>query len=325
MLRASAVDADPRPRRHRRGTPQRFFAGVTPESIADLRQAVPRCLPARSSTRPTALLAGGSICWDIETCRSATRSTGSSIRCGRGARRSFTGARSIRWIPALVGDSKIAWELNRHQWVVRLAQAFAITGDDRYATAAVDAIDHWIDANPVGRGLNWASSLEVAFRLIAWTLGVGVAARLSGACRPTFTTQAVRGDPCPRRARPEISVLLLLSEYASHGRSARVVLRRHDVSAFPGCCRLARHRRANPDRPDRGFRSPTTASTSSNRPVTSAIPASSICISCCLPRAPASPFPPTCGRDCCECSTSSSRCAGLTARCRWSATPTMDA
>src|SRR5262249_9730959 len=26
----------------------------------------------------------------------------------------------------------------------------------------------WIDANPVGIGINWASSLEVAFRSIAW-------------------------------------------------------------------------------------------------------------------------------------------------------------
>lgn len=70
---------------------------------------------------------------------------------------------------SLVGDSKIPWELSRHQWVVRLAQAFALSGDARYEAAAVDAIDHWITANPTGRGLNWASSLEVAFRVIAWT------------------------------------------------------------------------------------------------------------------------------------------------------------
>jgi hypothetical protein len=70
--------------------------------------------------------------------------------------------------PAQVGDSKIVWELNRHQWLVGFGQAWALTGDERYADACLDAIDHWIDANPPGTGINWASSLEVALRLISW-------------------------------------------------------------------------------------------------------------------------------------------------------------
>jgi hypothetical protein len=90
--------------------------------------------------------------------------------------------------PTMVGDSKIAWELSRHQWVVRLAQAFAVTGDGRYATAAVEAIEHWIDVNPVGRGLNWASSLEVGFRLIAWTWVLALL-RDSTAISPAFTAK----------------------------------------------------------------------------------------------------------------------------------------
>ena len=60
------------------------------------------------------------------------------------------------------------WELNRHQWVVRLAQAWALTGDERYAEACISAIDSWLEANPPGLGINWASSLEVSYRLIAW-------------------------------------------------------------------------------------------------------------------------------------------------------------
>jgi heparinase II/III-like protein len=70
--------------------------------------------------------------------------------------------------PGLVGDSKIVWELNRHQWVVELAQAWALTGDERYAESCIGSIDAWLDANPPGTGVNWASSLEVAFRLISW-------------------------------------------------------------------------------------------------------------------------------------------------------------
>src|SRR4029077_14684511 len=70
--------------------------------------------------------------------------------------------------PALVGDSKVVWELNRHQWIVGLGQAWALTNDDRYAERAVASIDAWLDANPPGTGINWASSLEVALRLMSW-------------------------------------------------------------------------------------------------------------------------------------------------------------
>jgi hypothetical protein len=67
-----------------------------------------------------------------------------------------------------VGDSKVVWELNRHQWMVQLGQAYRLTGELRYARTFNDCIARWIDANPVGVGINWASSLEVSFRLIAW-------------------------------------------------------------------------------------------------------------------------------------------------------------
>lgn len=70
--------------------------------------------------------------------------------------------------PAVTGDSKIVWELNRHQWIVRLAQAWTLTGDERYAEACIGSIDAWLDANPPSAGINWASSLEVSYRLIAW-------------------------------------------------------------------------------------------------------------------------------------------------------------
>ena len=69
---------------------------------------------------------------------------------------------------SVVGDSKVVWELNRHQWLVTLAQAYRLTSDARFAQAVVDHITDWIRNNPVGIGINWASSLEVSFRLIAW-------------------------------------------------------------------------------------------------------------------------------------------------------------
>ena len=68
-----------------------------------------------------------------------------------------------------LGDSKIIWELNRHQWFVRLGQAYFLTGDERYAETFVEAIQDWMQANPPGIGINWASSLEVAVRIISWS------------------------------------------------------------------------------------------------------------------------------------------------------------
>ena len=69
---------------------------------------------------------------------------------------------------AAVGDSKVVWELSRHQWLVGLGQAYRLTGDERYARVFADTIWDWLRANPPGMGINWASSLEVAFRLISW-------------------------------------------------------------------------------------------------------------------------------------------------------------
>jgi hypothetical protein len=66
------------------------------------------------------------------------------------------------------GDSKITWELNRHQYLVTLAKAYRLTGDRRYADEALSQWKHWHLENPYPLGINWASSLEVAFRSLAW-------------------------------------------------------------------------------------------------------------------------------------------------------------
>jgi hypothetical protein len=70
--------------------------------------------------------------------------------------------------PARVGDSKVIWELNRHQWLVQLGQAYRVTKDERYAETFAVSVREWLHANPRGLGINWASSLEVSLRLIAW-------------------------------------------------------------------------------------------------------------------------------------------------------------
>ena len=60
-----------------------------------------------------------------------------------------------------VGDHKIIWELNRHQHLVILAQA-------GYGDEVRRQWTHWQAENPYPIGINWASSLEVAFRALSW-------------------------------------------------------------------------------------------------------------------------------------------------------------
>lgn len=67
-----------------------------------------------------------------------------------------------------VGDSKVVWELNRQQWSVTLGQAYRCTRNERYAETFVDYTREWMLANPPGVGINWASSLEAALRVISW-------------------------------------------------------------------------------------------------------------------------------------------------------------
>lgn len=69
---------------------------------------------------------------------------------------------------AEVGDSKVTWELNRHQHLVTLAKAYRLTGDQNFAAELFRQWEHWHTKNPYPIGINWASSLEVAFRSLSW-------------------------------------------------------------------------------------------------------------------------------------------------------------
>lgn len=69
----------------------------------------------------------------------------------------------------IVGDIKYLWEPNRHLELVTLAQAWRLSGNDKYADGAAALIGSWIDHNPYPLGPNWASSLEHAIRVINWS------------------------------------------------------------------------------------------------------------------------------------------------------------
>jgi len=83
-----------------------------------------------------------------------------------------TGLDYFRLIPYLdamrAGDHKVIWELNRHQHLVILAQAYRFTGDRANLDEIRAQLESWFAANPYHRGINWASALEVAFRALSW-------------------------------------------------------------------------------------------------------------------------------------------------------------
>lgn len=91
------------------------------------------------------------------------------------------------------GDHKIVWELNRHQHLPLLAQAWLFTGNREYLDEAFAQLDGWLAANPFLRGINWASALEVAFRALSWIWVWRMAgAEMPSPLRARFLTELYR-------------------------------------------------------------------------------------------------------------------------------------
>jgi hypothetical protein len=76
--------------------------------------------------------------------------------------------RDIRYGHLRGVDVKIPWELSRFQHLNRLGQAYALTGRPKYRAEFMNQIDDWIAANPVGFGVNWACTMDVAIRAANW-------------------------------------------------------------------------------------------------------------------------------------------------------------
>jgi hypothetical protein len=75
----------------------------------------------------------------------------------------------VPYLDPAIGDHKIIWEINRHQYLLALGEAYWLTGDRRYRDTAIAHLEDWIAANPPCTGVNWASMLELAFRTMSWT------------------------------------------------------------------------------------------------------------------------------------------------------------
>ncbi len=119
-----------------------------------------------------------------------------------------SGTAYFRRIPyldfAAVGDHKIVWELNRHQHLVLLAQAFLFTGRAEFAREIFAQLESWFEQNPFQRGINWASALEVAFRALSWVWVYHlVASEMTDEFRRRFLTALYRHG---RHLRENLSV-----------------------------------------------------------------------------------------------------------------------
>ena len=94
--------------------------------------------------------------------------------------------------PEKVGDVKYAWSLGgvmRH--LPRLAQAYKVTGDERYAREVVEQITSWIEQCPNRMGIQWASPTIAAKRLIGWVLALEWI-KFSPECTDDFLNLVVR-------------------------------------------------------------------------------------------------------------------------------------
>lgn len=65
------------------------------------------------------------------------------------------------------GDVKYVWELNRLQYLQPIAALAALEDDLELKQLCVSHIDSWVSANPPFKGVNWASGIELASRVVS--------------------------------------------------------------------------------------------------------------------------------------------------------------
>jgi hypothetical protein len=76
----------------------------------------------------------------------------------------------IDYRAAAYGDPKWIWELNRCQELPLLCLAARLTGDDRYARAALRRLLSWLEGSRPGRGIAWSNGFEAGLRGISFAL-----------------------------------------------------------------------------------------------------------------------------------------------------------
>lgn len=85
----------------------------------------------------------------------------------------FDGNIDWQYMPA--GDPEFIYQMNRHRYWVCLGQAYALTGDERYAGAFVSQMTDWLDKNPINeetKPKTWRT-IEAGLRGESWVKAMG--------------------------------------------------------------------------------------------------------------------------------------------------------
>lgn len=71
-------------------------------------------------------------------------------------------------------DVKYPWELSRSQHLVTLAQAWRLSQQPEFTREMYNQISDFLDANPVGQGVNWTCTMDVAIRAANWAIAMAL-------------------------------------------------------------------------------------------------------------------------------------------------------
>ena len=71
-------------------------------------------------------------------------------------------------------DIKIPWELSRCQHLITLAEAYRLTGNQKYSDEIKYQIIDWINNNRFGYGPNWVCAMDVGIRVSNWLVALEI-------------------------------------------------------------------------------------------------------------------------------------------------------
>lgn len=144
-------------KRFRQGMPLRMIKAAAPTRIlADIDYKRLQPLPDQLGIFGLTLHYANPINWHLDPAS------------GKEFPRAF--AKSIDIRTGRYGSAKHTWEVNRLQFLTRIAFNYRITGQPNYLHLFRTHIESWVAENPYLVGVNWYSNIEVNLRLITWFL-----------------------------------------------------------------------------------------------------------------------------------------------------------
>ncbi|MFB6732275.1 alginate lyase family protein [Bacillus mobilis] len=69
-----------------------------------------------------------------------------------------------------IGDIRFTWEINRHLFFVNLALQYKTGKNPEALSILKEHFYTWVEENPFLKGVNWASSMEIAIRSYQWMI-----------------------------------------------------------------------------------------------------------------------------------------------------------